>query len=113
MRTAEVASTSATGAVTGLTVGTGACLVAFRRPGTGATGDVAVAAVPDHAAAARVSAALRRIAWVAVDVTGPVVSCSVAGISRRPRSVVVPTGAALALIEDGVPAVVRTAGGPR
>jgi hypothetical protein len=63
---------------------------------------------PDPAAAARVRAGFRRLAWQEIDLTDGTPHCAVRGLRYRlPGTRPVSLGAALALAVDGLPTLVR------
>lgn len=74
-----------------------------------------VAARPDHAGAARCRRSFNHVASVRIDGTPDALRARVRGIGNRlPVELAVPVAIALALLDDGVPAVVRfTDGAPR
>lgn len=92
--------------VVGLSSAIGSTILTVRAPGASER-DVVVSAAPDPVLARRVTAGLRRLAWVRVDLSTPVPRCRVFGTSRQPRSLPVPLAAALSLVDAGLPVVVR------
>jgi hypothetical protein len=68
---------------------------------------VHLAAVADHALAARATADLRRMRLVILDFRGRQAHCLLLGARRQPIWRSVPLSAALAIVSSGVPATVR------
>lgn len=96
----RIATVAALSAVAGSTI------LSVAVPG-GSRRDLVLAASPDPALARRLTAGFRRLAWVRIDLTGPAPRSQVSGTVRRPRSQQLPLAAALALVDAGIPAVVR------
>ncbi len=93
-------------AMGGLSSTNGSTILTVRTAGGGER-DLVVSAAPDPVLARRVTAGLRRLAWVRIDLSAPVPRCQVFGTSRTPRSLSVPLAAALSLADVGLPVVVR------
>lgn len=69
---------------------------------------VAVPAAPDGRAADRVAQGYRRIVWQRIELEGDRVECRLRGVRHRlPSERPISLGAALALVERGLPTVVR------
>ena len=82
------------------------------RAADGALLHVTVAATPDRRAADHVSAGFRRLVWQQIDVDGSRIECRLRGVRHRlPSERPISVGAALALVERGLPTVVRVEGG--
>lgn len=97
---------SLVGSCLGVRPASGSSTVTLRLAGGGRL-DVDLPAVADAGLARHLTAGMRRLSWVSIDVTGAAARCEVAGVSRRPRRTRLPLAAALALAGDAVPTVVR------
>jgi hypothetical protein len=92
--------------LTSLTVAGSSTVATVRLP-SGTSRDLALATAPDAALARRLTAGLRRIAWVRIDAAGGRTRCELFGVSRRPFRMGLPLSAALALADHGAPTVVH------
>lgn len=97
------------GRVVTLSSSAGSTIVSVALAG-GSRRDLVVGACPDPPLARALTAGFRRLGWVRLDLSGAVPRCQISGIARRPRTQQLPLAAALALVDAGIPSVVRLRG---
>ena len=97
------------GRVVDLSSSAGSTIVSVALAG-GSRRDLVLGASPDPQLARALTSGFRRLGWVRLDLTGAVPRCQISGTDRRPRTQRLPLAAALALVDAGIPSVVRLPG---